>query len=53
MVVGWVEDYLDSTCDARKLAEKCRDYYDNKQWTSEEKQTLKKRGQADTVNKPH
>jgi hypothetical protein len=50
MVVGWVEDYLDSTRDARKLAEKCRDYYDNKQWTAEEKQTLESRGQADTVN---
>jgi hypothetical protein len=48
-LITWVEDYLDSTKDSRALSEKCRDYYDNKQWTKDERQTLKDRGQPDTV----
>jgi hypothetical protein len=39
------EESDDATYDARQLAERDRDYYDNKQWTSEETKTLKKRGQ--------
>lgn len=38
-----------ATIDARELAERDRDYYDGKQWTSEEKTALEKRGQAATV----
>jgi hypothetical protein len=39
------EESDDATYDARQLAERDRDYYDNKQWTSEETKALKKRGQ--------
>ena len=39
------EEYADSTVSARALAEKCRDYRDGKQWTPEERETLKKRKQ--------
>lgn len=48
-LVGWVDSFEDATAEARKLAEKCRDYYDNEQWTSEEKAALRKRNQPDTV----
>jgi hypothetical protein len=43
------ESYLDATDFARQQAEKCRDYYDHKQWTSEEVEKLKKRKQAPIV----
>jgi hypothetical protein len=39
------EEYADGTINSRALAEKCRDYRDGKQWTSEEQETLKKRKQ--------
>jgi hypothetical protein len=35
----------DATVDARKLAERDRDYFDEKQWTAAEKAALEKRGQ--------
>jgi hypothetical protein len=35
---------------ARQVSERCRDYFDNKQWTEEEAQTLRKRGQAPLVD---
>lgn len=35
----------DATRDSRALAERDRDYYDEKQWTAEEQAELKKRGQ--------
>lgn len=41
-----VHDFLNQTFDARIMSEKCRDYYDNKQWTDEEVSTLRARGQA-------
>lgn len=42
----------DATVDSRKLAERDRDYYDEKQWTAEEKAALEKRGQpAVTFNR--
>jgi hypothetical protein len=44
-----VENFLTSTADARLLSEKCRDYYDGKQWTSQEKTKLQSRGQAPIV----
>ena len=44
-----VENYLDSTMDARILAERDRDYYDGNQWTDEERQTLLRRKQAPVV----
>lgn len=47
--VQWFEDSQDATDQARKLSERDRDYYDNKQLTSEEKKKLKERGQPDVV----
>lgn len=42
----------DATQESRRLAERDRDYYDEKQWTAEEKSTLEKRGQpAVTFNR--
>lgn len=35
---------------ARQVSERCRDYYDNKQWTDEEAQILRQRGQAPIVD---
>lgn len=44
-LVQMFEEAEQSTRDARKLAERDRDYYDNKQWTSEEESALKARKQ--------
>lgn len=44
-VVKWFEDWETSTRDARKDAERDRDYYDGMQWTQSEVDTLNKRGQ--------
>lgn len=47
-----VEHFLSATEDARHLSERCRDYFDNKQWTSAEKAKLASRSQAAiTVNR--
>ena len=47
-----VEDFLVNTEDPRFLSEKCRDYKNNVQWTTEERSKLEKRGQACiTVNR--
>lgn len=45
-----VDEFVTLTSDARLLSERCRDYYDNKQWTSEQVAALKKRKQAPIVN---
>lgn len=44
------EEFLTLTDDARRLSEKCRDYYDGKQWTEEQIKDLKRRKQAPVVN---
>lgn len=44
-----VEDFLMLTIDARITSEKCRDYYDSKQWTSDEVAKLASRQQAPIV----
>lgn len=41
--------FLDATVEARRLAERDRDYADLKQWTKKEEQTLMERGQAPVV----
>lgn len=49
----WVEtvtEFLTNTQDARMLSERCRDYYDGKQWTPEQVKALKARKQAAIVN---
>jgi hypothetical protein len=46
------EESEESTRDSRKLAERDRDYYDEKQWTDTEKQKIEGRGQpAITYNR--
>ena len=45
-----VDEFVTLTADARSLSEKCRDYYDGKQWTAEQVAALKKRKQAPIVN---
>jgi hypothetical protein len=44
-----VEQFLKDTDLARRLSQKCRDYYDSKQWTEEEAQKLESRRQAAIV----
>lgn len=48
-LVQMFEDAEEASYDARKDAERDRDYVDNKQWTSAEKAELAKRGQPATV----
>ncbi len=45
-----VEEFVTLTSDARLLSERCRDYFDGKQWTAEQVAALKKRKQAPIVN---
>lgn len=45
-----VEDFITLTVDGRQLSERCRDYYDGKQWTVEQVAALKRRKQAPIVN---
>lgn len=44
-----VEKFLEDTQDARVLSQKCRDYFDHKQWSEEQAAKLKKRRQAPIV----
>lgn len=44
------EEYADATKATRKLAEKCRDYYDGNQLTEDERKKLKKRGQPCVID---
>jgi hypothetical protein len=41
---------IDQTQEERETAERCRDYYDGKQWTDEEVQALERRGQPVIVS---
>lgn len=45
-----VDEFIFATTDARAMSERCRDYYDGKQWTEEQVRQLKKRKQAPIVN---
>lgn len=47
--VTWFRDAESTTAEARAAAERDRDYYDNKQLTDKERDTLKKRGQPPVV----
>ena len=46
----WVNESEDATQESRTLAEKCRDYYDSKQWTDDEVKKLSEQKQAPTVS---
>lgn len=48
--VGWVEEAEEASEDARKDAERDRDYYDNKQISPQEQAVLKKRNQPILVD---
>jgi len=48
-LVGYYENFVDHTEDARQLSERDRDYYDGKQWTDEEIEILQNRGQPAIV----
>lgn len=43
-------DFITLTTDARMLSERCRDYFDGRQWTAEQVAALKKRKQAPIVS---
>lgn len=45
LFVQQFEESEDATRESRGMAERDRDYYDEKQWTQDEKTTLEKRGQ--------
>ena len=45
LLVGYFEESESATNEARRLAERDRDYYDGKQWTDDEIATLNKRKQ--------
>lgn len=45
-----VDEFMTLTEDARNLSERCRDYYDGKQWTAEQIAALKRRKQSPVVN---
>lgn len=45
-----VEEFIMLTSDARAMSERCRDYYDGKQWTAEQVAALKRRKQSPIVN---
>ncbi len=44
-----VIEFLDNTQDARMTSERCRDYYDGKQWTAEQVRALRARMQSPIV----
>lgn len=44
-----VERFLEDTADARAASQKCRDYFDHRQWTEHEKSKLRERKQAPIV----
>lgn len=48
-LMRWFEEAERATQEARDMAEKCRDYVDGRQLTSEEVQALRQRGQPDVV----
>lgn len=49
-LIGYVEEYLDATQDARDLSQKCRNYYDGYQWTADEQEKLRARKQPCITN---
>ena len=50
LVLGFVDQYLDATHDARVRSERARDYKDGYQWTQEERRILASRNQPCITN---
>lgn len=48
-LIAYFDDYEEASESARKASEKDRDYYDSKQFTSDELKVLRDRGQPDIV----
>ena len=48
-LIDWVNEADDATINSRAVSERCRDYYDSRQWTPEEVRKLKKQKQAALV----
>lgn len=48
-LIDWIDEADTTTSDSRIVAEKCRDYYNSKQWTSAEKKAMERRKQAPVV----
>lgn len=49
MLIEWVNEADDATQTSRDWSEKCRNYYDSRQWSEAEARALAKRKQAATV----
>lgn len=49
LLIDYFEDAEEVTNDSRRLSERDRDYYDNKQLTAKEKKILARRGQPDII----
>lgn len=49
VLIQWVTSAEEATQESREVSEKCRHYYDSRQWTDAEARALKKRKQAATV----
>lgn len=45
-----VNDFFSATLEARYFSERCRDYYDGRQWSAEQIEALRRRKQAPIVN---
>lgn len=48
--IKWVTQAEEATIDSRETSEKCRDYFDNKQWADEDAAVLRKRKQPVITN---
>lgn len=48
-LIDWIDEADTTTADSRRIAEKCRDYYNSNQWTASEKKAMERRKQAPVV----
>lgn len=48
-LIDWIDEADTTTANSRKIAEKCRDYYNSNQWTAAERKAIERRKQAPVV----
>lgn len=48
-LIDWIDEADTTTAESRRIAEKCRDYYNSNQWTASEKKAMERRKQAPVV----
>lgn len=48
-LIDWVNEADETTQDSREMSEKCRNFYDSRQWSDAEAKALKRRKQAPVV----